>query len=211
MASAVDSRLAYARLSAVATASRLPTANRGSNNSYTTSWDTTHVFVEDVTVAGIQEVRSTYRTTDLSRKLGRYHDDVDAVFWAWNDICLDPAFRSWNIEEYFARHPLPRLANPRPGRSIRHPRTARRHRLRPIRARRDRPSRRLRPQPTPRTAARNDRGNFDVRYPPSRQRRPSRGPMSSTTIAILGIAAWSAIGLHILPAKTPRPAAGTMP
>ena len=40
MASAVDSRLAYARLSA-ATASRLPTANRGSNNSYTTSWDTT--------------------------------------------------------------------------------------------------------------------------------------------------------------------------
>ena len=43
MASAVDSRLAYARLSAVATASRLPTANRGSNNSYTTSWDTTGV------------------------------------------------------------------------------------------------------------------------------------------------------------------------
>ena len=41
MASAVDSRLAYARLSAVATASRLHTATRGSNNSYTTSWDTT--------------------------------------------------------------------------------------------------------------------------------------------------------------------------
>ena len=41
MASAVDSRLAYARLSAVATTSRLPTATRGSNNSYTTSWDTT--------------------------------------------------------------------------------------------------------------------------------------------------------------------------
>ena len=41
MASAVDSRRAYARLSAVATASRLPTATRGSNNSYTTSWDTT--------------------------------------------------------------------------------------------------------------------------------------------------------------------------
>ena len=42
MASAVDSRLAYARLSAVATASRLPTATRGSNNSYTASWDTTN-------------------------------------------------------------------------------------------------------------------------------------------------------------------------
>ena len=45
MASAVDSRLADARLSAVATASRLPTANRGSNNSYTTSWDTTRSWV----------------------------------------------------------------------------------------------------------------------------------------------------------------------
>ena len=43
MASAVDSRLAYARLSAVATASRLPTATRDSNNSYTTSWDTTRM------------------------------------------------------------------------------------------------------------------------------------------------------------------------
>ena len=43
MASAVDSRLAYARLSAVAMASRLPTANRDSTNSYTTSWDTTEI------------------------------------------------------------------------------------------------------------------------------------------------------------------------
>ena len=48
MASAVDSRLAYARLSAVATASRLPTATRGSNNSYTTSWDTTAAPIWDV-------------------------------------------------------------------------------------------------------------------------------------------------------------------
>ena len=49
MASAVDSRLAYARLSAVATASRLPTANRGSNNSYTMSWDTTFVIAGHLT------------------------------------------------------------------------------------------------------------------------------------------------------------------
>ena len=48
MASAVDSRLAYARLSTVATASRLPTATRGSNNSYTTSWDTTQFWANRV-------------------------------------------------------------------------------------------------------------------------------------------------------------------
>ena len=52
MASAVDSRLAYARLSTVATASRLPTATRGSNNSYTTSWDTTAVYAAFVTSDG---------------------------------------------------------------------------------------------------------------------------------------------------------------
>ena len=52
MASAVDSRLAYARLSAVATASRLPTANRGSNNSYTTSWDTTVERRENIIALG---------------------------------------------------------------------------------------------------------------------------------------------------------------
>jgi pimeloyl-ACP methyl ester carboxylesterase len=32
--------------------------------------------------------------------LGRYHAHVDATFWGWNDIWLDPEFRSWNIEEY---------------------------------------------------------------------------------------------------------------
>ena len=57
MASAVDSRLAYARLSAVATASRLPTATRDSNNSYTTSWDTTvanHISASDWLFTGTQ-------------------------------------------------------------------------------------------------------------------------------------------------------------
>ena len=57
MASAVDSRLAYARLSAVATASRLPTANRGSNNSYTTSWDTTDMGPDVNTLAPVWVVQ----------------------------------------------------------------------------------------------------------------------------------------------------------
>ena len=57
MASAVDSRLAYARLSAVATASRLPTAIRGSNNSYTTSWDTTETAIIEFADPGISVSR----------------------------------------------------------------------------------------------------------------------------------------------------------
>ena len=59
-----------------------------------------HVFVEDLSVASITEAKVAYLTTDLPRKLGRYHRHVDATFWGWNDIWLDPQFRSWNVEEY---------------------------------------------------------------------------------------------------------------
>jgi pimeloyl-ACP methyl ester carboxylesterase len=59
-----------------------------------------HVFVEDLSLKRIAEAKIAYETTDLARKLGRYHEDVDATFWGWNDIWLDPHFRSWNIESY---------------------------------------------------------------------------------------------------------------
>ncbi len=63
-----------------------------------------HVFVEDLSIESIERTRETYlATTDtqgstLRVKLARYHDDPDSAFWGWNDIWLDPAFRSWNIE-----------------------------------------------------------------------------------------------------------------
>jgi pimeloyl-ACP methyl ester carboxylesterase len=59
-----------------------------------------HVFVEDLSIASIAQAKVAYETTDLASRLGRYHANVDATFWGWNDIWLDPAFRSWNIEEY---------------------------------------------------------------------------------------------------------------
>lgn len=59
-----------------------------------------HVFVEDLTVESIAKARDAYRATDLGQKLARYHADADATFWGWNDIWLDPRFRSWNIESY---------------------------------------------------------------------------------------------------------------
>lgn len=58
-----------------------------------------HVFVEDLSVSSIAKIRTLYQTTDLPKKLGRYHDRVDQTFWSWNEIWLNPQFRSWNIEE----------------------------------------------------------------------------------------------------------------
>jgi pimeloyl-ACP methyl ester carboxylesterase len=68
-----------------------------------------HVFVEDLSVASITQAKVNYLTTDLAQKLRRYHAHVDATFWGWNDIWLNPAFRSWNIEEYLPHITCPVL------------------------------------------------------------------------------------------------------
>ncbi|MBC7499096.1 MAG: alpha/beta hydrolase [Herminiimonas sp.] len=69
-----------------------------------------HIFVEDLTIASIADVRATYVSTDLREKLGRYHADPDSAFWGWNDVWLNPAFRSWNIEAKLATITCPVLA-----------------------------------------------------------------------------------------------------
>ena len=69
-----------------------------------------HIFVEDVSVASISEARATYLTKNLRARLAQYHADVDSAFWGWNDIWLDPAFRSWNIEADLAGVTCPVLA-----------------------------------------------------------------------------------------------------
>jgi pimeloyl-ACP methyl ester carboxylesterase len=57
-----------------------------------------HVFVEDLSVASIAQAKVAYETTNFGARLGCYHAHVDETFWGWNDIWLDPHFRSWNIE-----------------------------------------------------------------------------------------------------------------
>lgn len=69
-----------------------------------------HVFVEDLTVRSIEAAREVYRTTDLRERLARYHADPDNAFWGWNNIWLDPAFRSWNIEAALPGITVPVLA-----------------------------------------------------------------------------------------------------
>lgn len=66
-----------------------------------------HVFVEDLSIASIAEAKVQFETTDLPQKLARHHRDAARTFWGWNNIWLDPDFRSWNIEEY-----LPRINRP---------------------------------------------------------------------------------------------------
>jgi pimeloyl-ACP methyl ester carboxylesterase len=60
-----------------------------------------HVFVEDITVTRIAEVRELYPNTDLRMKLARHHGpNVEPLFRYWTDVWLRPEFRAWNIEAY---------------------------------------------------------------------------------------------------------------
>jgi pimeloyl-ACP methyl ester carboxylesterase len=68
-----------------------------------------HVFVEDLSITSIAHAKVTYESADFPQRLGRYHANVDATFWGWNDIWLDPAFRLWNIEDYLPKITCPVL------------------------------------------------------------------------------------------------------
>jgi pimeloyl-ACP methyl ester carboxylesterase len=57
-----------------------------------------HVFVEDISLASIARMKRLYADSNLRDRLRRYHRDVDVAFRGWNDVWLDPAFRTWNLE-----------------------------------------------------------------------------------------------------------------
>jgi pimeloyl-ACP methyl ester carboxylesterase len=69
-----------------------------------------HILVEDLSLRSIEAVRTVYQTTDLRARLARYHADPDSAFWGWNDIWLDPSFRTWTIEDDVRRIRCPLLA-----------------------------------------------------------------------------------------------------
>ena len=69
-----------------------------------------HTMVEDLSVSSIAKTRTAYLDTDLRHRLARHHADPDSTFWGWNNIWLDPTFRSWSIEEEVAAITCPLLA-----------------------------------------------------------------------------------------------------
>jgi pimeloyl-ACP methyl ester carboxylesterase len=68
-----------------------------------------HVFVEDVTVAAIRETRDQYGDGGLRERMARHHADVDAAFYGWCDVWLDPAFRDWSLAADAERVTCPAL------------------------------------------------------------------------------------------------------
>ena len=85
-------------------------AGSGAGDPFALILEAPHVFVEDVTVARIAELRDLYRTSDLRTKLARHHGaNVDTLFQYWTEVWLRPAFRAWNIEDYLPDVKCPAL------------------------------------------------------------------------------------------------------
>lgn len=58
-----------------------------------------HIFVEEVTLNGIRKAVETYHSTELKKKLMKYHGDkTETMFSAWTKTWLSDEFRNWNIE-----------------------------------------------------------------------------------------------------------------
>ncbi len=69
-----------------------------------------HLFAEEFGLNTITQMADEFRTTDLPKKLARYHGaNLEGAFWGWNRAWLNPDFRSWNIETYLPRIHAPIL------------------------------------------------------------------------------------------------------
>jgi pimeloyl-ACP methyl ester carboxylesterase len=67
-----------------------------------------HVFVETLSIASIEKARNEFEKGSLKSGLQRYHgNNLECAFRGWNDVWLNPEFRSWNIESF-----LPNISSP---------------------------------------------------------------------------------------------------
>jgi pimeloyl-ACP methyl ester carboxylesterase len=74
-----------------------------------------HIFVEDLTIAGIKKVVKLWHETDLNginlkEKLEKYHNEkTEMVFRMWHETWLSEEYRSWNIEHFLPQIKCPAL------------------------------------------------------------------------------------------------------
>lgn len=60
-----------------------------------------HIFVEEITLAGIRDAVHAWETTDLKSRLAKYHkENTEGVFRAWTETWLNEKFRNWSIEHF---------------------------------------------------------------------------------------------------------------
>jgi pimeloyl-ACP methyl ester carboxylesterase len=61
-----------------------------------------HVFVESITLSGIDAARNSFLAGNLERQLALFHPDPKAVFEGWSSVWSSDHFLDWNIEQCLA-------------------------------------------------------------------------------------------------------------
>jgi pimeloyl-ACP methyl ester carboxylesterase len=56
-----------------------------------------HVFVEEITLAGIRQAEAMFEAGNLRGRMARHHRDPDVTFRNWCGVWLHPDFRNWNL------------------------------------------------------------------------------------------------------------------
>jgi pimeloyl-ACP methyl ester carboxylesterase len=69
-----------------------------------------HFFTEPMGLASIAETKASFDEGALRSGLAKHHADADGVFRGWSGVWLDPAFKSWSIEDAIAYIRVPVLA-----------------------------------------------------------------------------------------------------
>ena len=69
-----------------------------------------HFIVEPEALVGIRAIREAWATTNLRRRLRKYHGpSTDDLFRQWTETWLDPAFATWDITDCLPRVTVPML------------------------------------------------------------------------------------------------------
>jgi pimeloyl-ACP methyl ester carboxylesterase len=68
-----------------------------------------HIFVEPLTVESIGKICDKFRTGGLAIRLGKYHRDVQSVFWGWAGVWLRAEFAHWEIQSLLSSMRVPAL------------------------------------------------------------------------------------------------------
>jgi len=80
------------------------------NNILSLVLEAPHVFVEPIGIESISAAKRNYEYGSLRAGLEKYHGrNVECAFRGWNDVWLNPEFRSWNIESYLPGIRVPSL------------------------------------------------------------------------------------------------------
>lgn len=69
-----------------------------------------HLFVDELSLAGIRAAKRTFKETRLLERLAKYHADPEPIFRRWTEIWLTPEFAVWSIEDLLAQIDCPLLA-----------------------------------------------------------------------------------------------------